>query len=901
MKSKKIQSLLLGIGFACACGASAWAQTAVPSTFKHITIDGSFSDWTGVPLAYTGAVGTNATIEYENIYIANDQTNLYIQFTLYAPWDAFDNSYDNLFIDADDNPATGYSVAGIGSEMLIQGGAGYQEQNGGFNEGNIDNLGWAIASSTNSMDFELSISLGASYDSDGAAVFTNNTIAILLEGDTSGYVSEEYVPPSGGLVYALASAPPASSTNLSLLTFTNSAWAVNASGTDLGTNWLAQTNDDTGTGWTNGDGLFGYTTSPASYPSINTPLPGGPNTYYFRTQFQWTNDVDNVAFVVTNYLSDGAVYYLNGNEVARIRMPAGAVTYATMATATNSPVGHPDVFGIDGGALEPYEVATNILEVETHQAPGSTNDMVFGLSLTAASQFPVLVVDTNLPADQVALAGQSATFSSEVIGSGPLTYQWFFDGSNAIAGATASSYTIPLVLTNNGGTYSLFVSNQFGNVTTRAAVLTVSNTPVIIVAQPANQVALEGQPAVFNITVSGTPNIDYQWFFGTNAIVGATNDSYTIASTFLTNSGSYYVTVSNPASITNSSVASLTVLSNTIPPNLISISAASNQIILTFSEPVDSVTAGEATNYSVGGGVTVLSAVQSTNNPDQVILTTGGVALNYGTVYAVTVNGVTDLFGNAAKVTGQFARDITIDGSFDDWAGIVPLYSSVAPTGNTNAADFESISVYNDASNYYFHVILWTDIEASAGEFPDYVNMYFDADNNEATGFQVNGVLGSEMLIQSGAGYQEKNGTFNDGYGINGLNWLCLPANPGTNFEFEISRAATFGEDGTTVFSTNVINFIFLGQMPDYTAENYAPPSGFLTYSNVAALNVPPLPLGNLGIDSLSGGQAAIVWQQPGTLQSSTNLSSAWTNVPAATSPYVISVARAGQFFRLSQ
>jgi len=724
-----------------------------------------------------------------------------------------------------------------------------------------------------------------------------------LEGDTSGYVSEEYVPPSGGLVYTFAAPPPPSSTNLSLLTLANSSWAVNASGTDLGTNWLGQTYDDTGTGWTNGDGLFGYTTAPASYPPIQTPLSSAPTTYYFRTQFQWTNDTTDVAFVVTNYLSDGAVYYLNGSEVARIRMPAGAVTYATMASATNSPVGHPDIFGIDGGDLEPSGVATNILEVETHQAPGSVNDMVFGLSLTAAIQFPALVIDTNLPADQVVVAGQSATFTSDVLGSGPLAYQWFFDGTNAIAGATASSYTIPLVLNNNGGTYSLFVSNQFGHVTTRAAVLTVSNTPVIITTQPVSQVALEGQPAALSVTVSGTPNIDYQWFFGTNAIVGATNDSYSIASTLLTDSGSYYVTVSNPASTTNSSVVGLTVLSNTIPPNLISISAASNQIILTFSEAVDSVTAGEAANYSVAGGVTVLSAVQSTNNPAQVVLTTGGAALNYGTVYAVTVNGVTDVFGNAAHVTGQFARDVTIDGSFDDWAGVVPLYTSLAPTGNTNAADFESISVYNDASNYYFHVILWTDITNTAGEFPDYVNMYFDTDNNENTGFQVNGVLGSEMLLQSGGGYQEKDGTFNDGFGINGLNWLCLPANPGTNFEFEISRAATFGEDGTAVFTTNVINFIFLGQTPNYAAENWVPPigSGFLTYSNAAAVSVPPLPLGNLAIDALSGGQVAVVWQPPGSLQASTNLNSSWTNVPAATSPYIISVGGAGQFFRLSQ
>jgi len=694
--------------------------------------------------------------------------------------------------------------------------------------------------------------------------------------------------------------PPPLSNNLSLVTLTNSTWQVNESGTNVGTNWLSQTYDDTGTGWTSGDGLFGYTTSPASYPPINTPLTNGPDTYYFRTYFQWTNNIANVAFVVTNYLSDGAVYYLNGIEAAAIRMPAGAPSYDTLAAGTNSPVGQADILSFDGSNLQD---GTNVLEVEVHQATNSLADTVFGLSLTAAIQFPALVVDANLPADQTVLAGQSATFTSDVLGSGPLAYQWFFDGTNAIAGANAPTYTIPLVLTNNAGTYSLSVSNQFTNVTTRTALLTVSNIPVVIISEPANQVAIAGQSATFSVTVSGTPLIAYQWFFGNNAIPGATNSSYTVASSLSTNSGNYYVTVNNPASTTNSSVATLTVLSDTIPANLLGISAGASQIIVTFSKPVDPVTAQEVASYSVSGGVAVLTAVQNPNNAAQVTLTTGGTAMSFGTVYSLTVNGVNDLFGNTAHVTGQFTRDITIDGSFDDWTGIAPIYTTSAASGNTNAADFEAIYVFNDANYYYFRVTLWTDINSASGEFPDYVNMYFDTDNNEVTGYQVNGVLGSEMLIQSGIGYQEKDGTFNDGFGINGLNWLCLPAEPGTNFEFEISRAATFGQDGTPVFATNVLNFIFLGQTPSFAAENWAPlvGNGYLSYTNTTALSVLPLPLGNLAITSLSGGQAAIIWGPPGTLQSSTNLNSSWTNVPLATSPYVIPVGGAAQFFRLSE
>ena len=883
-------------GLLCASALTAAAQVSVPSTFKHIAIDGSFDDWTGVPVAYTAPEGPANAIQYENVYVANDQTNLYIRFTLYSPRpNAFANSYDNIFIDADDNAGTGYPTAGIGSEMLIQWGGGYQEKNGGFNEGVINNLGWNMAGSADSTDFEVAISLGATYNSDGSLVFANSTLALLLEGDNTSYQNTAFAPPSGGLVYTLAANPGSVTTNQTVVDLANSAWNVNPSGTDLGTNWLASDYGYSDPGWITGNGLFGYTADPGAYPAIQTPLAAGASTYYFTTDFQWTNDTAGVAFVVTNYLSDGAVYYLNGAEIRRIRMPAGTVDYATPATGTNYPVGKPNVFGIPGTDLL---VGNNILAVETHQIAGAGADLVFGLSLTAAAQYPVYLVSSNLPASQSVLAGQPVTFTSDVIGSGTLSYQWYYNGTNAIAGANGPSYTIPQAATSNDGTYTLQVSNLLSRVTTAPAVLTVGNTPVSITAQPAATVAVEGQPATLSVTVSATPPIQYQWYFGGNAIAGATGATYTIPASVPANSGVYQVTVSNPVSTNNSAPASLTVLVDTIPPNLSSLAATANQITVTFSKPVDPATAGAAAHYAVSGGVSVLSAVPNPANVAQVVLTTG-VALNFGTVYTLAVNGVKDLYGNTAHVSGQFARDITIDGSFNDWTGLAPVYSSTAPSGNTDAADFAAIYMYDDANYYYFYVSLWTDIAASAGQFPYYVNMFFDTDNNSGSGYSA---IGSEMLVQSGYSYQEKGGTFNDGYGINGLNWKCLPASPGTNFEFQLSKAATFGQDGTPVFTTNVLNFVFQGMTPGFVVENTVPASGILSYTNAPAVSVAALPLGQLSITAVTGGQAAVVWNPPGTLQEAGSLTATtWTNLPAAVSPYVIPVTGKSQFFRLTQ
>ncbi|HEV2210642.1 MAG TPA: immunoglobulin domain-containing protein [Verrucomicrobiae bacterium] len=896
MKMTKIQKLLLQIGIACGCAASLGAQTPAPSTFKHITIDGSFNDWSGVPLAYTAAAGATNAIQYENVYVANDENNLYLRFTLYSPRaNAFANSYDNLFIDADDYVGTGFGVGGIGSEMLVQWGGGYQEKNGGFNEGAINNLGWAIAGSADNLDFEIAISRAASYASDSTLVFPNSTIAVLLEGDNTSYVNTTFVPPSGGLVYTFADIPAVLTNNLALVTLTNSSWQVNDSGTDLGTNWLDQAYDDTQAGWSPGLGLFGYTPSPSSYPPINTALVSGPNTYYFRTHFQWINDSGNVAFVVTNYLSDGAVYYINGAEVTRIRMPAGSVTYATAAAATNSPGRHADIVGIDGGVLQ---YGDNILEVEAHQAPASAADMVFGLSLTAGAQFPVLLTDATQPADRLVVAGNPTTFAGVFAGSGPLSYQWLENG-NPIPGATNATYTIPIVLGTNAGSYALVISNPLSTNTTRAAVLTVSNTPVTFsdASQPTDQVVVEGQSVTVAAVVAGSPPIQYQWYQNNSPISGATNVSFTMPFATLTNAGAYYVRASNPAGSTNSRTATLTVLRDTVAPAVIQISASSTQIVVNFSKPVDGTTAGNPAEYRLSGGISIIGAALNPGDATQVTLTTAS-AVSFGTVYSLTVNGVNDLFGNTVNTTAAFARDITIDGTFADWEGLSPIYSG--PSGTDGAADFKDIYMYDDASHYYFLVTLWHDIPAASGQFPYYVNMFFDTDNSINTGY-LPGSIGSELLIQSGYSYQEKNGGFNEG-SINDLNWACLPASPGSNFEFGVSKSATFASDNTAVFPTNVLNLVFQGMTPGFVPENQAPSSGVISYTNVAGLLVPSLPLGRLAIQTLPTGNAAVIWNSPGTLQMRSSLvSGSWTNLPAATNPYVVPASVGQLFFRLTQ
>src|SRR6185436_18226562 len=77
------------------------------------------------------------------------------------------------------------------------------------------------------------------------------------------------------------------------------------------------------------------------------------------------------------------------------------------------------------------------------------------------------------PQSSTNLAGGSAVFTVTAAGTTPLAYQWFFNSSTAITGATNSSLTLSNILTANAGTYQVRVTNTAGTVTSSAATLTV--------------------------------------------------------------------------------------------------------------------------------------------------------------------------------------------------------------------------------------------------------------------------------------------------------------------------------------------------------------------------------------------------------------------------------------------
>src|SRR6185369_7729800 len=92
------------------------------------------------------------------------------------------------------------------------------------------------------------------------------------------------------------------------------------------------------------------------------------------------------------------------------------------------------------------------------------------------------------PQSKTVAIGQSATFSVEANSFDPISYQWFLK-SFFIRGATSAVFAIPNVQTTNAGTYRVRVTNQFGEVTSAPAELTVLGSelqPPFIITQPKN-------------------------------------------------------------------------------------------------------------------------------------------------------------------------------------------------------------------------------------------------------------------------------------------------------------------------------------------------------------------------------------------------------------------------------
>ena len=147
--------------------------------------------------------------------------------------------------------------------------------------------------------------------------------------------------------------------------------------------------------WPSGISLFWIDRSASPNPDVQpkyTQLPGNPaiindpfSAYYFRTTIVVTSKPPGLSLVFSNFVDDGAVFYLNGKEINRLRMPPQPAiitngSYALGEPPSGDPVSA-DVFRLGGAALTNLVVGTNLLAVELHNVSTFSLDATFGSSV----------------------------------------------------------------------------------------------------------------------------------------------------------------------------------------------------------------------------------------------------------------------------------------------------------------------------------------------------------------------------------------------------------------------------------------------------------------------------------------------------------------------------------------
>ncbi len=125
--------------------------------------------------------------------------------------------------------------------------------------------------------------------------------------------------------------------------------------------------------WASGNAQIGYGDGDEF-----TTVSSSARTVYLRHSFtlQDASIYSNIDVGIT--YDDGAVIYLNGVEIWRVNMPAGAISYTTNAASVSTD----NAFASSNFTSNLID-GINVLSVEVHQVSSTSSDLSFDCNLTA--------------------------------------------------------------------------------------------------------------------------------------------------------------------------------------------------------------------------------------------------------------------------------------------------------------------------------------------------------------------------------------------------------------------------------------------------------------------------------------------------------------------------------------
>ncbi|MFP6904628.1 MAG: lamin tail domain-containing protein, partial [Verrucomicrobiota bacterium] len=171
-------------------------------------------------------------------------------------------------------------------------------------------------------------------------------------------------------------------------------WKFQDQNQNLGTAWKEVGYDDST--WASGPALLGFESSGLPSPGIQTALlnssPAAQHrVYYFRKTFVYSGETVGATVSVDQIVDDGAIYWLNGQQLGDgIGVPNGA-DWQTLANRTvGNAVEEPDVIVVNDPSLVS---GTNTVAVELHQTSDTSSDVVFGarVKVSVPSELGVVI------------------------------------------------------------------------------------------------------------------------------------------------------------------------------------------------------------------------------------------------------------------------------------------------------------------------------------------------------------------------------------------------------------------------------------------------------------------------------------------------------------------------------
>lgn len=293
-----------------------------------------------------------------------------------------------------------------------------------------------------------------------------------------------------------------------------SVWHYLDRGVDQGTVWRAAGFDNST--WRLGAAQLGY-----GEDDEVTAVYGGPSanrfpTTYFRRNFTVTNLASLTNLAVRLLRDDGAVVHLNGSEMLRSNMPAGPISYGTLASTA---VGGSDEtnFFVSPVNLGLLVEGVNTLAVEIHQVDIASSDVSFDLELVAntplGNRAPYLVF-TGVTNGQRLLTGQTLALQATAADPGGIITRVDLVGDSLLL-TNSTNATLSLAWSNLlEGAHTIFaraVNDQ--GVTNRSAIVTFT---VVSVPQLLNAARLPD--GSFRMTVPTGIGLNYQVQYSENLV-----------------------------------------------------------------------------------------------------------------------------------------------------------------------------------------------------------------------------------------------------------------------------------------------------------------------------------------------------------------------------------------------